>query len=391
MKKIFFITLILVMGIMLPVFAANTIETTGTPVVSDILVFKKREANTPYKGEPFVATERVSGDGYWGVMNEYFAKHPDMILGKPETKYGRYGAELTINPLDSRYSLATHIERAFAKITATMDYPAVQSQEQIIAEIKAANSKLKNGTVIKKDGKFYTNKDGVLEENKVDVKDSGRLTGIIDIRETARELLQLQLEDAENSVIKAKRDQLNNLYDGFVKKHGPLNSDKNKRLYKNDVDKPFIQALENVDKDSGVVTKATIFKKNTVSPIKQVTHADSVSEGLTVVLNELGRIDVNRIAQLTGESVHSVEKQLVDTDLAYYDRYGNLEQTQTYFSGNVRAKLRDAEALAEGDKRYERNVKALSKIIPKDIAPEDIKVRPGATWIPDDIYSQFAT
>ena len=31
MKKIFFITLILVIGIMLPVFAANTIETTGTP------------------------------------------------------------------------------------------------------------------------------------------------------------------------------------------------------------------------------------------------------------------------------------------------------------------------------------------------------------------------
>ena len=368
----------------------DAFETTGTPVVSDILVFKKREANTPYKGEPFVATERVSGDGYWGVMNEYFAKHHDMILGKPETKYGRYGAEITVNPLDSRYSLATQIERAFAKINATMDYPAVQSQEQIIAEIKAANSKLKNGTVIKKDGKFYTNKDGVLEENKVDAKDSGRLTGIIDIRETARELLQLQLEDAEDSVIKAKRDQLNNLYDGFVKKHGPLNSDKNKRLYKNDVDKPFIQALENVDKDSGVVTKATIFKKNTVSPIRQVTHADSVSEGLTVVLNELGRIDVNRIAQLTGESVQSVEKQLIDTDLAYYDRYGNLEQAQTYLSGNVRAKLRDAKALAEGDKRYERNVKALSKIIPKDIAPEDIKVRPGATWIPDDVYSQFA-
>jgi len=368
-------------------------KSTGTPVVSDILVFKKREANTPYKGEAFLDTQRVNAAdySYYGTMNEYFVNHPEMVLGKPVMERGRYGNDLTYVPLDSKYSLGVQIERAFAKITEKMEYPAAQDQREFIREIKAANSKTKNGAIVHKDGKFYKNTDGVLKEHSVNIKDADRLKGIISVRDGARQLLNLQLENASEKDIKDSRNKLNEAYDSFVKKYGYLNDNKNKKLFEADSERPFILSLENKDKDTGAVKKAEIFSKNTVTPIKVVTSADSVSEGLTVSLNEFGRIDVNRIAELTGESVQTVTDELVGTELAYFNRNGDLETAEQYLSGNVRAKLKDAKALAEGDERYKRNVAALEKIVPADIAAEDIKVRLGATWIPDDIYSQFAT
>ena len=70
-------------------------EGTGTNVVSDILVFKKREPGTPYKGEAFAAIgyRPWEGANMWEnyEINEYFVNHPEKVLGTPTYATGQYG------------------------------------------------------------------------------------------------------------------------------------------------------------------------------------------------------------------------------------------------------------------------------------------------------------
>jgi N12 class adenine-specific DNA methylase len=370
-------------------------QTTGTPVVSDILVFKKREVGTPYKGEAFINSESAYLPNSYASynINEYFTSHSEMILGKPAAGTGQYGRPIvTYEPLDSRYSLYTQLERAFAKINVKMEYPIKKSGEQIRAEISEDAGKTKPGTIVRKDGKFYKAENGALvETDDIAEKDTERMTSVLEIRDTARKLLDAQANNSGAGEISIYRKNLNTLYDDFVKEHGILHKQSNQRLIRKDGDYPFIMSLEDYNKDTGKAVKAAIFTKNTIKPTEIITHADSIDQALTIVLNEVGTVDTARIAQLIGGTNDAVRAELLGRELAYLDRNGNLEPAVQYLSGNVRAKLRDAEALAEGNPEYKRNIEALKKIIPSDIAPEDISVRLGATWIPDSIYSKFAS
>ena len=41
------------------------------------------------------------------------------------------------------------------------------------------------------------------------------------------------------------------------------------------------------------------------------------------------------------------------------------------------------------DPKYQKNVEALEKAMPKELTASEIEVRLGATWIPVEIYQQF--
>lgn len=362
----------------------------GTEVVTDILILKKREAGTPYAGMEFENVGWHHQDlRIYEQTNDYFAEHPEMVLGTPTNTGGMYrGDSLTYTALPG--NLTKQIEKAFSSIKGKMDYPVRQTQEEIRAEIKQNAGKAKNGAIVKKDGKLYRNKDGVLETvAELNEKTAAIVSDIVEIRDLARDLLNLQLDGVKESQIAETRKKLNKQYDAFVKKNGIFNSTTNKRLINLDIDAPFILALEEYNKDTKTAKKAAIFTKNTITPVKTVTHVNTLEEGLTVSMNELGTVDAKRIAELLGDSEANVTRMLLDHRLAFKNRNGVLETAEQYLSGNVKAKLRDAEALAEGDSDYLANVEELKKIIPADIPAEDISVQPGSTWIPDSVYSDF--
>lgn len=60
-----------------------------------------------------------------------------------------------------------------------------------------------------------------------------------------------------------------------------------------------------------------------------------------------------------------------------------------YLSGNIREKLEVAKMSAAIDPKYQKNVEALEKAMPKELTASEIEVRLGATWIPVEIYQQF--
>jgi hypothetical protein len=63
----------------------------GTEVVTDLLLFRRREPGTPYAGLPFEASSPIEVDGKTVYINEHFAGRPDMVLGTLSTENGMHG------------------------------------------------------------------------------------------------------------------------------------------------------------------------------------------------------------------------------------------------------------------------------------------------------------
>ena len=364
----------------------------GTEVVTDILVLKKRVANTAYTGEDFLEAPYKYVNGYNGAyINNYFNNHPEMVLGTATMDGGMYrGNNLTYKALEGKGTLADQIREAFKSIKGKMEYPAQLSPEKTNFAVERAEKKTKLDGYVAKNGKIYQNKDGELVEQNVNAKVAERIKGMLDIRDASKALMNAQQQGLNETEIKKARATLNKLYDAFVKKNGFLNAPSNRSAFNGDPDRYSVFALENWDNDKKTATKADIFSKNTISPNRTITSAKDVSEGLIVSVNQTGGIDVPLIAKLTGKTEADVNRELLDSRKAFKNRDGMLETAESYLSGNVRAKLRDAEALVPMDSDYQKNVEALKAVMPEDVSYQDIFVNPGTPWIPSSVYSDFA-
>ena len=115
----------------------------GTEVVTDILILKKRAANTAYAGEDFLESPYKYINGYNGAyINSYFDTHPEMVLGTASMEGSMYrGASLTYKALEGKGSLADQIREAFKSIKGKMDYPAQLSPEKNNFAVEKASKK----------------------------------------------------------------------------------------------------------------------------------------------------------------------------------------------------------------------------------------------------------
>ena len=366
----------------------------GTEVVTDILVLKKREANTDYAGEDFLEapyTRPIAGNWNGAYINNYFNNHPEMVLGTASFEGGMYrGNNLTYKALEGKGSLADQIREAFKNIQGKMDYPAKASPEKTNFAVERADKKTKENGLVVKDGKVYRNTGGQLVEQNVAKGVAERITGMLEIRDAAKTLQNFLQQGLNDTEIRKARANLNKAYDAFVKKHGFINSQANRNAIKADPDSFSILALENWNPDTKKAAKADIFFKNTIAANRTVTSAKDVAEGLIVSVNQTGGVDAALIASLTGKTETEVIRELIDSRQVYKNRDGGLETAEVYLSGNVRAKLRDAEAMVPMDADYQKNVDALKAIVPEDVSYQDIFVNPGTPWIPDSVYGDFA-
>lgn len=365
----------------------------GTQVVTDILILKKRAPNTEYAGEAFLEAPYRSIENSWqgANVNEYFDNHPEMVLGTAEIARGMYAnTSLTYSPLTDKGPLGDQIREAFKNITGKMDYIAQATPEKSNFAVERANKKTKQlGLEVKEDGKVYRNVDGKLEVVSNDKATAERVAGLLGIRDAYKTLVNYLQQGQDAEFIKKARNELNKAYDDFVKKYGLINSPKNKSAIADDPDSFSLLSLENYDATKKTATKADIFTKDTITANKTITHVDDVATGVIVSINRTGGIDTSLIAKITGKTEEAVTRELIDSRLAFKTKDGWLEAPETYLAGNVRAKLRDAEALVPFDKDYQNNVDELRKVIPKDIPFNDIYAAVGTPWIPNSVYADF--
>ena len=361
----------------------------GTEVVTDILILKKRESGTEYAGEDFLAADYDSDYGTY--TSNYFKNHPEMVLGKPVIKRGMYGSgTLTFEPFTDRGTIDEQIREAFKHIKGEMSYPAQRTPEKTNFAVEKAGKKAKaGGFVVHADGSISQNRNGQLVKIDTDEKTAKRIAGMVGIRDAYKTLANYLQQGVEAKYIKKARTALNKAYDAFVAEYGYLNSPANRKAIDGDPDRYAILSLENFDPKKKTAKKADIFTKDTISANKTVTHADSVSEGVIASINLTGGVDADLVAKLTDRTVEDVTREIIESRVAFKTRGGALVARESYLSGNVRAKLREAEALLPFDKDYAHNVEELRRVIPADIPYNEIYVTPGNAFIPNEVYADF--
>lgn len=359
-------------------------ENAGTEVTSDILFLKKRDRVMDLEPDWVHLSEDENGI----AMNSYFAEHPEMIVGKMEMVSGPYGLESTCMP-DTTRPFAQQLQEAISHIDGEIEAVELDELADELADATIpADPDVKNYSYTLVDDRVYYRENSIMKP--VDMSDSmqERIKGMVGIRNCTPELINLQLEEYPDTVIKEKQAELNSLYDAFSKKHGLINSQTNKRAFNQDSSYCLLCSLEKLDDEGNFKGKADMFTKRTIKKAEVVTSVDTASEALAVSLSEKARVDLDYMAELTGKDVGTVKEEL--TGIIFQNPLTDQWETaDEYLSGNVRDKLETAKVYVESHPEYAVNVQALTQVQPKELDASEIEVRIGATWIDPKYIEDF--
>jgi N12 class adenine-specific DNA methylase len=247
---------------------------------------------------------------------------------------------------------------------------------------------VKEGAFAERGGVIVVRRAGIFEPVKLGFSVAARVRGMIGVRDAVRAVFQTQLEDASDERIVEARRALNRIYDSFVARHGPVSSRENVKAFAGDPDQPLLLSLENYAPDTKRASKTAVFERRTLERYRPVEHVDTAAEALAVSLNETGELRWPRMEQVTGRTATQLQREL--GALVYRNPEGGIWETaDRYLSGDVRAKLKAADAAASLDPSYKRNFEALRAVQPADLEPGDIEARLGSSWIPETDIRDF--
>lgn len=376
-----------------------------TDVTTDVLILQKREI--PAKKSKYaqswdkIQSVRVQA-GRWmepTPLNEYYVKNKDNMLGNPIGARTQYRETKFV--LDGKgVNLEERFEKLIEKLPNDVYQPRKNKQGDTLKATKTAiaDSKMRDGAFIMKDGVPMQNDNGVLKEIKESKANKGRVESYIRLRNIMQELIAAEIDpNSTKEKLDVLRKNLNRFYDEFVKKYGYLNERKNHNSFVSDSSYGTVEALERCEytKDKGKaakiskVGKAAIFKERTIEAIKDINHADTASDALTASLNNKGTVDIDYMVQLTGRDKTDIIQELRDS-IYKNPVSGNYETSEEYLSGNVLEKLEYAEEAAKTNPAYNENVKALQKVQPVKLQPQEIYASLGASWIPQSDVEDYA-
>lgn len=363
----------------------------GTEVVSDILFLQKRDRLIDI--EPDWVYLDTDENGI--KMNSYFVQHPEMILGEMKMVSGRFGPEATCEAFENA-DLGELLNEAVINIHGEISEYEVADELDEEDNSIPADPTVRNFSYTILDDKIYFRENSRMSPAIVSATAENRIKGMVAIRDSVRNLIELQTEDYPDSEIKQAQEKLNTLYDSFTKKYGLINSRANTSAFSDDSSYALLSALEVINENGELERKADMFYKRTIKPHKAVTEVDTADEALAVSMGEKAAIDMEYMRELTGKSEEELFadlKGVIFLNPLY--GYGNVSEQKylmadEYLSGNVREKLITAKKSAEVyPDDYKINVEALEKVQPKDLTASEIAVRLGATWLPPEIIQQF--
>jgi len=404
----------------------------GTDVVTDIVVLRKRAPGTKQAGEPWLSLAPVATVDGEVAINEYFAAHPEMILGTLRRVNGQYRAddidvvpdpEKTLGPAVAAIVVQAQVsgltyqpgrEQVAVSAAGTVDRrpaptpaPAGSPREPAASEFQVR----KEGSIVK-DGiaGFVRVRNGELEPVQAKFKNQAQeLRALCGLRDTAAEVLSLQAGSTDDGVFRIAQEGLNRRYDDYVDRYGvisrfatyetgridadtgePICGRRNPPMggFRADPDFPSLLALEVFDSDTQTAIKAAIFSERVVGPREVQARADNPEEAVTICLDQTGAVTLDRVATLL-EIEPTAARAALGTLVFDEPSTGALVPAPRYLSGNVREKLNDAELAVLDDPRFAANVAALRAVIPDDLLPVEIDARPGVTWIENTDVAAF--
>ena len=364
-------------------FRANA----GTDVVSDIIFLQRRDR--PIEIDEDWIHLGQSENGF--AINSYFAEHPEMVLGTPSSESTQYGKQdYTVNPIEGA-DLGTLLHEAVQNIGGkyqVAELPDLGENEKIGTSIPA-DPNVKNFSYTIADGDVYYRENSVMVKPDLNATAKARVKGMVQLRDCVQKLIGQQMDGfVSDEAIQRTQRELDALYDSFTAKYGLINTRANNLAFSDDSSYFLLCSLEVLDEENNLKRKADIFTKRTIRPHEAITSVDTASEALALSISEKACVDMDYMAQLSGKS----QEELIDelNGVIFLDPvHGEWQTADEYLSGDVRQKLREAEAAAKDSPGYLPNVEALRQAQPKDLDASEIEVRLGATWIDKAYIKQF--
>jgi len=376
----------------------------GTEVTSDIIFLQKRDRIIDI--EPDWVHLDTDENGI--KMNNYFVKHPEMVLGDMVMESSRFGMESTCRPYEDA-DLGDLLNNAISNLHAELtDYEVDELSDEEDLSIPA-DPNVRNFSYTVVDGKLYFRENSRMHPANLPLTTENRVRGMILLRDCVRQLIEYQTENYPDEIIKREQEKLNTLYDNFVKKYGRLFTRGNNLAFRDDSSYCLLCSLEVLDNEGNFERKADMFTKRTIKPHEPVTKVDTSSEALAVSISEKACVDLEYMAELSGKTeeeliadlkgviyrdikcpINTEEISPAHQELDFYD----FVTADEYLSGNVRNKLKMARALcsvlpAEKRAEIEHCIPALEAVQPEDLSAGEISVHIGTPWIPAEVYQQF--
>ena len=368
-------------------------DAAGTEVTADILFLQKRDRLIDIEPD----WVRLGTDENGITVNRYFIDNPDMILGEMRLESGQFGMEPTCVPYEDQTleeGLSEAIQNIHAQVTRYEYDDLVDSEEDLSIP---ADPSVRNFSYTVVDGKIYYRENSRMEQIEVSVTAHNRIRGMMQIRDTVRNLIEYQTEDYPDEDILAEQSKLNKQYDEFSRKYGLINSRANSSAFSSDSSYYLLCSLEILDDEGNFVRKADMFSKRTIRQKINVTSVDTPSEALALSLSEKTKVDMEYMCGLTGkteEEIFSELKGVIFLNPAHTSDSDTVHPkylpADEYLSGNIREKLEWAKRSADlYPSDYTINVEALERVMPKDLSASEISVRLGSTWLPVDDVNNF--
>lgn len=409
----------------------------GTEVTSDIIFLKKRDSIRERDEDWIHLSEDEKGMTY----NKYFVENPHMILGTMEEVSGRFGNTLACLPKENT-DLKELLTKAGTEISKNTKYEEIELLDDEITSIPATDD-VKNFSYTIIDDEVYYRENSLFVKKEITDKNKEKIKDYLELNEVLKDVIYKQKEDYSDDEVKKAQEKLNEVYDGFSKKHGFVNNLSNTRALKEDSNFPLVSSIEILDEEENFKAKGDIFSKRTITKAKVIDHVDTSLEALVLSVSEKGYVDFDYMESLTGKERPTLIEELrgeiylsireeqnfyrplsfnlEDGDLPFACangsnsyKYGYVTKDE-YLSGNIRdkiaivdsylSKLRQTErelphlGYAEDGKekelisyemnRLEYQKAELTKVLPKELEASEISVRLGATWIPIKDIEKF--
>lgn len=362
----------------------------GTEVTSDIIFLKKRESEI--ENEPnwvYVNTDDNNIE-----MNEYFIDNPSMILGTMQQVTTAHGFDFACKN-DGR-NVNELLSNAIDKLDTTLELTLLTDyvDENNNINTPPIPAGLKDRAFCNIDNVIYQRVGSNMLVADIKEKDIDIIKDLIILRDSCYELMDIQATPILDDDVKPYQDKLNSIYGNFVSKYGNLNTRKVDNAFRKDPSYPLLIALENYDEEGKFIGKSDMFYKRTIRPIKHITKCDTSTDALITCLSEKGKVDIDYIKTLTNFGEEQILDELKGVIFRLPDMNDETNKYVTadeYLSGNVKDKLALAKVYKQVKEQnwVDENIEALEQVQPEPLNASKIKIRLGATWIPNDIIDEF--
>ena len=365
-----------------------------TQVVTDIMYLRKRaEGEKPgddswVESEPAEIAKSYYGDPITEHVNRYYVDNPDKVLGRHSDQGGMYrGGSYTVKS-DPGRPLSKRLEQESGEVARNggdLAAPVAMATAKPVRAVAAGPAKY-----VVQDGDLQVDQDGKTSAHELSSVDAKRVTALVGMRDTARELVEQEGQEADHDAVERTRASLRGLYDDYVDQYGEaINTPANRKLLGGAADDHLLFALERYDKETECWQPSDIMNKRVVGavPIQKVSSA---GDAMTASLNESGKLDFERMGKMLGRSADEVREELEDEQLVFRSPAGDAWMPNAeYLSGNVREKLKAARLAATADPSYKKHIEALEQVQPVPVTAEEIATPLGAPWIPAPVVNEW--